>query len=91
MQKLVPFLGLTVLVISTASRQDPVDIRDLSKLLVEQPLKDAIHPPPAPDRPFSTGMVDWHPSFDEACEAAVESGKPVLLFQLFGRLDEEFC
>ena len=55
------------------------------------PLKDAIQPPPAPDAPFSTGEVDWHPSFDEACEAAMESGKPVLLFQLLGRLDEEFC
>jgi hypothetical protein len=37
------------------------------------------------------GKVNWHPSFAEACQAAKKSGKPVMLFQLLGKLDHQFC
>ncbi|MBK8099982.1 MAG: hypothetical protein IPK26_23000 [Planctomycetes bacterium] len=37
------------------------------------------------------GLVRWHGDFAAARAAATRSGKPVLLFQLLGRLDEEFC
>jgi hypothetical protein len=37
------------------------------------------------------GKVTWHPSFAAACEASKKSGKPVLLFQLLGKLDHQFC
>jgi len=37
------------------------------------------------------GLVEWHSSHEAALEASSISGKPVLLFQLLGRLDEEFC
>lgn len=37
------------------------------------------------------GDVAWHPSFAAAREASECSGKPVLLFQLLGRLDDQFC
>jgi hypothetical protein len=37
------------------------------------------------------GQVRWHPSLDAACAAARKSGKPVLLFQMMGKLDEHFC
>jgi hypothetical protein len=37
------------------------------------------------------GLVRWHASFQEACNAARRSGKPVLLFQMMGRLDHQFC
>ncbi len=37
------------------------------------------------------GNVKWHSDFDTACQAAKKSGKPVLLFQMLGRLDQEFC
>ncbi len=37
------------------------------------------------------GKVKWHSSFDAACEAAKKSGRPVLLFQMMGNLDEQFC
>jgi hypothetical protein len=37
------------------------------------------------------GRVQWHPTFAAACEAARKSGKPVLLFQMMGKLDEQFC
>ena len=37
------------------------------------------------------GKVRWHADFAAACAAAGRSGKPVLLFQMMGRLDEKFC
>lgn len=37
------------------------------------------------------GLVRWRASFAEASAAAKKSGRPVLLFQLLGRLDEQFC
>ncbi|MBY0548611.1 MAG: hypothetical protein K2W95_15175 [Candidatus Obscuribacterales bacterium] len=37
------------------------------------------------------GEVAWQPDFDTACKRASESGKPVLLFQMMGKLDDEFC
>ncbi|HLJ97681.1 MAG TPA: hypothetical protein VKU02_31255 [Gemmataceae bacterium] len=37
------------------------------------------------------GRVSWHPDFISACKAARVSGKPVLLFQMMGKLDEQFC
>jgi len=37
------------------------------------------------------GKIRWHSTFAEACQASVKSGKPVLLFQMLGKLDQEFC
>ncbi len=37
------------------------------------------------------GKVKWHADFDTACKAAAKSGKPVLLFQMMGKLDDQFC
>jgi hypothetical protein len=37
------------------------------------------------------GRVSWHPTFAAACAASRASGKPVLLFQMMGNLDEQFC
>jgi hypothetical protein len=37
------------------------------------------------------GVVNWHTSFAEALTAARKSGKPVLLFQMMGKLDDQFC
>lgn len=37
------------------------------------------------------GKVRWHRDFAAARQAAARSGKPVLLFQLMGRLDDRFC
>ncbi len=37
------------------------------------------------------GKVNLHASFTEACAAAEKSGKPVLLFQMMGKLDQKFC
>lgn len=40
---------------------------------------------------IQSGLVRWLPSFAWAKEAAKKSGKPVLLFQLVGNLDESLC
>jgi len=37
------------------------------------------------------GLINWHKSFQDACLASKSSGKPVLLFPMLGRLDQEFC
>jgi hypothetical protein len=44
-----------------------------------------------PNPKVQPGLVRWHPSLEAACTAAKKSGKPVLLFQMMGRLDEQFC
>jgi hypothetical protein len=37
------------------------------------------------------GKVKWHADFATACAASARSKKPVLLFHLMGRLDQQFC
>jgi hypothetical protein len=37
------------------------------------------------------GKVRWHKSIEEAQAAAVKSKKPVLIFQMMGKLDDQFC
>ncbi len=37
------------------------------------------------------GLVAWHDSREAAINAARQSGKPVMLFQLLGDLDRGFC
>jgi hypothetical protein len=39
----------------------------------------------------TTPGLKWEPSFDAAVAQAKTSGKPILLLQLFGRLDDELC
>lgn len=46
---------------------------------------------PAPTVTTQPGLVDWHDGFDAAIAAAQTSGKPVLLFQLLGDLDQALC
>jgi hypothetical protein len=37
------------------------------------------------------GKVKWHDSFAAACARARTTGRPVLLFQMMGKLDDQFC
>lgn len=37
------------------------------------------------------GDINWHSNFEDACKASILSGKPVLLFQMMGNLDDKFC
>jgi hypothetical protein len=43
------------------------------------------------NRTVKPGLVHWHKNFDDACAASKSSGKPVILFQMLGHLDQEFC
>jgi hypothetical protein len=74
--------------------------RDIGKNAIEAPLKKAIAgpvgAPAAPGGDFinpkvEPGKVKWHADFEAARAAAAKSGKPVLLFQMMGNLDEQFC
>ena len=68
--------------------------QDVSKRAAEFPIERvlAASPPSLPShRAVAPGLVRWHPDFEAACAASEQSGKPVLLFQLLGRLDQEFC
>ena len=39
----------------------------------------------------NTGGIRWLTSFEKAKQQALREKKPVLLFQLFGKLDEALC
>jgi hypothetical protein len=74
---------------------------DRGKYVVEAPAERLVAartapPAAAADAGFvnpkvQPGKVRWHADFDTACRAATRSGKPVLLFQMMGRLDQKFC
>jgi len=62
------------------------------KLLATQTVPTAVPSGPAFVNPkVEPGKVRWHKDFDTACRAAKKSGKPVLLFQMMGKLDDRFC
>ena len=75
--------------------------RDFGKYLVELPTEQLLAartvPAPVPsvasfvNPKVEPGKVRWHETFAAACAAAKKSGKPVLLFQMMGKLDERFC
>ena len=74
--------------------QNPAAPRaDRGKGVIERPAKDILaRAAAATDNPaVQPGKVKWQPTFEAACEAAKISGKPVLLFQMLGRLDQQFC
>jgi hypothetical protein len=43
------------------------------------------------DAPVPPGLVRWHADLAAAQDAAGRQRRPVLLFQLLGDLDREFC
>lgn len=67
---------------------------DLGKGRIEAPLKSSLRPAPpgrAGTRRVRAGRVAWRRDLRAALAAAAASKKPVMLFQLLGRLDQEFC
>jgi len=64
-------------------------LADAGKSEAELPIKEKLAAP-APGR-VSTGKVAWRASLEAALEQARTSGKPVLVFQLLGKLDDEWC
>jgi hypothetical protein len=87
---LLSTLGATAVVLTAATAANP----DKTKREIERPAQTvaARTAPVGEENPsVAPGKVTWHASFEAACEASKKSGKPVLLFQLLGHLDKQFC
>jgi len=80
--------------------------RDFGKCSIERPLERTLAPLGAVPASTAVqaiaksdfvnpkvepGKVTWHQNFKDACASAKLSGKPVLLFQMMGKLDDRFC
>jgi hypothetical protein len=94
---------LTAVAVACAEQQGPAPPKraDRTKAEIEVGIKTVIAPaneagmaPAAQDAAnprVQPGKVNWHKDFATARAAAARSGKPVLLFQMMGKLDEQFC
>ncbi len=60
--------------------------QDEAKRKAEQPLKERLAPPAEKFDLARTG-IEWNKGLD----AALNKGKPVLLFQLLGNFDDVYC
>ncbi len=96
-------VGLTTARAEDAAKPQPRPV-DVSKTVVieapvkhlllaapKQPVDDPKHDAAFDNPKVAPGKVRWHADFAAACAASKESGKPVLLFQLMGNLDDRFC
>ena len=58
---------------------------------VSLPATDQNQPDAQPENPAcQPGLVNWHASPESAQASSRQSGKPVMLFQLLGQLDQRF-
>jgi len=88
-------------VLNTAAPAGRPDLDYSKTIVIEPPVKALVGAgtAPAPARPGADfvnpkvrpGKVRWHATFADAGAAARKSKKPVLLFQLMGKLDDQFC
>jgi len=78
---------------SLARDQKPINPADMSKMVIEQPVKTLLRERTMEVVPgkVSAGLVKWHADMKLATEAANRSGKPVMVFHLMGNLDDRFC
>jgi hypothetical protein len=98
MNCLLPLGCLALLTAWTASAWGEEKVKDRAKkLVIEKPTAEIVKTSaPADANAFvnpkvEPGAVKWHATLDDACKAAAKSGRPVLLFQMMGKLDEKFC
>jgi hypothetical protein len=64
----------------------------VSKSVIERPTEQLLATATAFVNPkVEPGKVTWHADFATARAASAKSGKPVLLFQMMGKLDDQFC
>lgn len=61
--------------------------QDRPKEVVEFPIRQAAAAPAPEKFDLSKSGIDWKKGLD----AALNQGKPVLLFQLLGNLDDVYC
>jgi hypothetical protein len=91
----------TKVVIADQPDKEPATRVDVGKYAAEFPTKELLartftKATAEPAESFvnpkvEPGLVRWHESFESACSASEKSGKPVLLFQMMGNLDDRFC
>ena len=82
---------------AAAVKPQPVNL-DVSKIDIEAPTKALVKTAPAAgarsaksdNPPVRPGKVRWHADYNAALAASKWSGRPVLLFQLLGQLDQKF-
>jgi hypothetical protein len=81
--------------VQRAARRQPGIPRDVTKRVIETPTKRLVAVKSAPaasvNPKVQPGKVRWHATFAAACAASAKSKKPVLLFHLLGKLDNQFC
>lgn len=73
---------------------------DITKLLIENPVKNLAKfelmeeqfelMNASENQACQPGLVQWHKDLETARAASETSGKPILLFQLLGNLDQRF-
>ena len=64
---------------------------DAEKSAIEQPYSEELIVAGDSENPkVQPGKVSWHADFAVACKTSRQSGKPVLLFQLLGQLDQRY-
>jgi len=96
---LVAATGLSVALITPVVLAEEPAKPDRGKSLAETPVEEVVKdtrggslPRGGRENPtVEAGAVRWHENLAAARAASVKSGRPVLLFQLLGRLDQEFC
>ena len=87
-------LAALALAAGAVSRADDGDSPDVAKTAAELPaLRAAASSRSVADGTdrVAPGRVSWHADRAAAERASRVSGKPVMVFQLLGNLDEEFC
>ncbi len=64
--------------------------------LIDAQVKAVKQPAPPAEKDFvnpkvEPGKVRWHATIQDAQAAALKSKRPVLVFQMMGKLDDQFC
>ena len=91
--------GLAVALVAPVVVAQDSGSPDRGKRLAEAPVENVLKAPSSAAIPgdaehnptVAAGAVKWHADLAAARAAAARSGRPVLLFQLLGQLDQEFC
>lgn len=81
-------------VVKVASKSNTARLDRTKGAVIEPPAKAVVRSSaPASDvNPrVEAGKVKWHATFADACKAAENTRRPVLLLHMMGELDRQFC
>ncbi|HIA51152.1 MAG TPA: hypothetical protein EYN91_03555 [Candidatus Melainabacteria bacterium] len=83
--------AVTAKSVSTPAKEVSTPAKEVSSPAKDVPArahKPALKPQ---QEKVAPGKVHWHRAIQTAMDASKQSGKPVLLFQMMGHLDDRFC